>query len=330
MDYVELGFNDDLPVVTTQRELPLPTDDELEEPGDERYVERVWRLTDGTELAVPSVVDVFIDDDGEVDRVVGRAVDTRPAPPVPAYAELPCPQLPRSVRDTAQADGDRWVLGGSGGLFALEVLEAKELEAGPPRWQSPLVAPVRRAAIWPIPAPLLTAEGPDRSWFARSFGEQALRRLEPNAVPAGVVHPQARATLTGLGFPALDGDEPRFLTTVALDRTGLEATVARGHQEPGYRLGTWLGEEVVLDGGSGRVLLASAAGPQLLGSSLRHFMTLVALYVTLRRSDFPTRYEERDARRSLASWAQQIDQPAGCSEPWKAAFDGESDGPASL
>ncbi|MEU6307780.1 SUKH-4 family immunity protein [Streptomyces chartreusis] len=278
----------------------------------------------------PSVVDVFLDNDGEVDSVVGRAVDIHPATSELAHPELPCPQLPRSVRNTAQAEDDRWVLGGSGGLFALDVLQAKGPGAGRSRWPSPLVAPIRPAAIWPMPAALLAAEGPDRSWFASSFGEEALRRLEATAIPAGVVHPQARALLTGLGFPALDGGEPRFLTTVALDRTGLEATEPLGHHEPSYRLGTWLGEEVVLDGESGRVLLASVAGTQLLGSSLRQFTTLVALYVMLRRSEFPTRYEERDARRSLAAWAQQIDQPAGTSEPWKAAFDGELDAPKYL
>ncbi|RSN96140.1 hypothetical protein DMH26_20750 [Streptomyces sp. WAC 05379] len=181
-----------------------------------------------------------------------------------------------------------------------------------------------------MPAALLAAEGPDLSWFASSFGEEALRRLEATAIPAGVVHPQTHATLTGIGFPALDGGEPRFLTTAALDQTGLEAIEQLGHHEPGYRLGTWLGEEVVLGGESGRVLLASVAGTQLLGSSLRQFMTLVALYVMLRRSEFPTRYEERDARRSLAAWSQQIDQAAGTSAPWKAAFGGELDVPESL
>ncbi|MFF1319398.1 ATP-binding protein [Streptomyces chartreusis] len=330
VDFVELGSSDGIPLVTTQREMPLPTDDEVEEPGDERYLERMWKLTDGTELMTPSVVDVFLDNDGEVDRVVGRAVDLHPVTSEPAHPELTCPQLPRSVRDTAQADDDRWVLGGSGGLFALDVLEAKDPGAGRSRWPSPLVAPTRRAAVWPMPAALLAAEGPDRSWFASCFGEEALRRLEATAIPAGVVHPQTHATLTGIGFPALDGGEPRFLTTVALDRTGLETTEPLGHHEPGYRLGTWLGEEVVLGGESGRVLLASVAGTRLLGSSLRQFMTLVGLYVMLRRSEFPTRHEERDARRSLAAWSQQIDQPVGTSDPWKAAFDGELDVRESL
>jgi len=68
----------------------------------------------------------------------------------------------------------------------------------------------------------------------------------------------------------------------------------------------------------------------LLGSTLRQFMTLVSLYVTLRRSEFSTRYEGVDARRSLTAWAQQIDRSAGSSPAWKAAFDGDLDVPESL
>ncbi|OEJ42956.1 hypothetical protein AR457_01380 [Streptomyces agglomeratus] len=330
VDYVELGRIQDIPVVTTQRELPLPADDESEEAGDERYLEQVWRLTDGAGLGEPSVVDVFLDDEGEVDRVVGRAADTRPDAPSPTRSELPCPRLPKSVRDKEQAGGDRWVLGGSGGVFALDVLGAKELGEGQPRWHSPLVAPIRRAAIWPMPAALLTAEGPDVAWFARSFGEETLRRPEPTGIPAGLTDTKARATLTAIGFPALHRSEPRFLSTVTLDRTGLETAGVSEAHEPVYRLGDWLGEEMVLAGDSGRVLVVSVAGTQLLGSSLRQFMTLVGLYRTLRRSEFPTRYEERDARRSVETWAQQIDPPAGTSNPWRAAFGGELDVPESL
>ncbi|MGW7195621.1 SUKH-4 family immunity protein [Streptomyces chryseus] len=322
VDYVELGFTRATLVVTTQRELPMPADDESEEVGDERYLEQVWRLADGAGLTEPSVVDVFLDDEGEVDRVIGRAVGTRPDTSSPTHGEAPCPRLPKSVRDKEQVGEDRWVLGGSGGLFALDVLGAEELGEGPSRWHSPLVAPTRRTAIWPMPAELLTPEGPDRAWFASSLGEETLRRLEPAAIPAGVTHTKARANLSTVGFPALGGSETRFLTTLDLDRTGLALTDVPGTDELVYRLGGWLGEEVVLAGDSGRGLVASVTGTELLGSSLRQFMTLVGLYRTLRRSEFPTRYEERDARRSVEAWAQQIDPAAGPSKRWQAAFEG--------
>ncbi|MFE0357875.1 SUKH-4 family immunity protein [Streptomyces nigra] len=316
-------------MVTTQRELPVPAaEDESEEPGDERYLERVWRLTDGTELAAPSVVDLFLDSDEEVGRVVGRTLDIRP--PASTHPEVPRPRLPRSVRDAEPAGGGRWVLGGSGGIFVVDVLEADEVAGDRKRWPSPLVAP-RRTAIWPMPAALRPAEGSDHCWLATAFGEGRLRRLEWSAIPAGVAHSQTLATLTGIGFPALaDGREPTWLTTVDLDQTGLEPLDAPGHTEPAYLLGYWLSEKVFPGGDSGRVLLASAAGVRLLGSSLRQFMTLVSLYITLRRSEFSTRYEEEDARRSLAAWARQIEQPAGLSPSWTAAFDGDLDVPESL
>ncbi|KUL72894.1 MULTISPECIES: ATP-binding protein [unclassified Streptomyces] len=329
VDYVELGLSDGgVPVVTTQRELPVPADDESEEPGDERYLERVWRLTDGTELATPSVVDVFLDADGEVDRVLGRTVDIYPH--APAHPEVPRPQLPHSVRDVEPAGDGRWVLGGSGGVFALDVFEPDEMAGAPNRWPSPLVAPARRTAVWPVPALPGPEEDPDHSWWATAFGEGTLRRLERSAIPAGVVHAQTLATLTGIGFPALDGSEPKFLSTVDLAQTGLEPLDAPGNVEPTYLLGFWLGEKIAVGGESGRVLMTSAAGVQLLGSSLRQFMTLVSLYVTLRRSEFSTRYEEEDARRSLTAWARQIDPAAGSSASWTAAFDGDLDVPESL
>ena len=212
----------------------------------------------------------------------------------------------------------------------MDVLEADEVAGDRKRWPSPLVAP-RRTAVWPMPTALLPAEGSDHSLLATAFGEGRLRRLERSAIPAGVVHSQTLATLTCTGFPAVDdGSEPKWLTTVDLDQTGLEPLDAPGHTEPAYLLGYWLGEKVFLGGDSGRVLLASVAGVQLLGSSLRQFITLVSLYITLRRSEFSTRYEEEDARRSLAAWARHIDQPAGSSRSWTAAFDGDLDVPESL
>ncbi|MFF4090158.1 SUKH-4 family immunity protein [Streptomyces nigra] len=167
--------------------------------------------------------------------------------------------------------------------------------------------------------------------MATAFGDGRLRQLERSAIPAGVVHSQTLATLTDIGFPALaDGREPKWLTTVDLDQTGLEPLDAPGHTEPAYLLGYWLGEKVFLGGDSGRILLASAVGVRLLGSSLRQFMTLVSLYISLRRSEFSTPYEEEDARRSLAAWARHIDQPAGSSRSWTAALDEDLDVPESL
>ncbi|MGX1493023.1 hypothetical protein RKD41_005282 [Streptomyces tendae] len=52
-----------------------------------------------------------------------------------------------------------------------------------------------------MPGALRAAEGPYRSWFATPFGEVWLRRLEPSFIPAEVVHPETRDTLTGIGFP---------------------------------------------------------------------------------------------------------------------------------
>ncbi|MFE2643661.1 SUKH-4 family immunity protein [Streptomyces nigra] len=166
--------------------------------------------------------------------------------------------------------------------------------------------------------------------MATAFGDGRLRQLERSAIPAWVVHSQTLATLTDIGFPALaDGRGPTWLTTVDLDRRAWSLSMLRATPSRRTCWGTgWARRSSWAV--TPAVLLASAAGGRLLGSSLRQFMTLVSLYVTLRRTAFSTRYEQEDARRSLAARARHIDQPAGSSRSWTAAFGGDLDVPESL
>ncbi|MFJ8363639.1 hypothetical protein [Streptomyces sp. NPDC093984] len=110
------------------------------------------------------------------------------------------------------------------------------------------------------------------------------------------------------------------------DQTGLEPVEPPHSGGAAYLLGHWLTEPVVLEGHTGRILLASAAGPELLGSSLPQFMTLVGLYRMLILSDFPSRSGEgRDARRSVKAWAAEVDPEATASFSWQGALDGHLD-----
>ncbi|MFF0731980.1 SUKH-4 family immunity protein [Streptomyces chartreusis] len=299
--------------------LPDPRDDW----GDDQVRERVWRLSDGEELLEPRVVHQFISDDGDVERTVGSALVSRRYVGSPGAGGPDWPGLLIARSGAEQASEGRWVAYGSRGLYAFDVLHPEELTAGPGFWQRSLVPSPPPTSLWPLPTPV-AEQGPALdAWFTTAFGDQALRCLPHSGLPAGLTDPQARATLAETGFPALDGTAPAFLTTIALDRTGLEPFDS---PEPSYLLGHWLTEPVTLEGRTGRVLLASAAGTELLGSSLPQFMTLVGLYRLLLQSDFPARSDEAsDARRSMKAWAREIDAEATASPSWQAALDGQLD-----
>ncbi|MFJ9122379.1 SUKH-4 family immunity protein [Streptomyces sp. NPDC102394] len=315
--------------VFSQDELEEALGDAADEWGDDHRRERVWRLSDGEELLEPRVVHRFVDDEGRVTRTVGSALDTsRPdSRPSAEHPDWPGPLIARTAVEAA-GDG-RWVGYGPRGLYVFDVLNAGELTSGPGRprvWQQPFLSLNSATALWPLPSPV--AEGGEAltSWLARTFGEHALGRIPASEVPAELSESQARMVLCETGFPALDGTAPTFLTTVPIDRSGLEPFVDPGSPGGFSLLGHWLAQPVVLDTRSGRVVLMSAAGNELLGSSLLSFLTLVGLYRQFRLSEFPVRSaEERDARRSMKSWAREIDPEAAASSNWQAALAGQLD-----
>ncbi|MFJ9589883.1 SUKH-4 family immunity protein [Streptomyces acidicola] len=318
-------------VVFSRQELEGASADDPGEWGDDQVCERVWRLSDGEELLGPRVVHQFINDDGEVERTAGSALDTRRNVGSSAADRPDWPGLLIARSGAEAADEGRWVAYGSRGIYAFDVLRPEELTDGPGLWQQSLVPSLRSTALWPMPAHVAEQGEALNAWFATAFGDQPLRRLPTTDLPTGLTAPQARAILSETGFPALDGTAPAFLTTIALDQTGLEPVERLDSPEPSYLLGHWLTEPVVLEGRTGRILLASGAGSELLGSSLPQFMTLIGLYRLVALSAFPFRSDEgRDARRSVKAWAGEIDPEATASSHWQGALDGHLDKPTSL
>ncbi|MFF4212713.1 SUKH-4 family immunity protein [Streptomyces sp. NPDC001796] len=313
--------------VFSQEELEAPLADDLDDWGDDQVRERIWRLSDGEELLQPRVVHQFIGDEGDVERTVGSALESRRyvASSGAGRPDWPGLLIPRSGAEVA--DDGRWVAYGPRGLYAFDVLHPEELTAGPGVWQRSLVPSVRSTALWPMPRPVAEQGEELNRWFADTFGDRALRRVPVADLPAALTEPQARAIISKVGFPALGGGTaPAFLTTVTLDQTGLEPVELPHSSGAAYLLGHWLTESVVLEGRTGRILLASAAGPELLGSSLPRFMTLIGLYRMLILSDFPFRSDEgRDARRSVKAWAGEVDPEAAASSSWQGALDGHLD-----
>lgn len=317
--------------VFSQQELEGALADDLDEWGDDQVRERVWRLSDGEELLEPRVVHQFVNDDGKVERTVGSALDTRRYVGSSAADRPDWPGLLIARSGAEAAEEGRWVAYGSRGIYAFDVLHPEELTEGPGLWQQSLVPSLRCTALWPMPAPVAEQGERLNTWFTTAFGDQPLHRVPTADLPTGLTEPQARVTLSETGFPALDGTAPAFLTTVALDQTGLEPVERPDSPEPSYLLGHWLTDPVVLEGRTGRVLLASDAGSELLGTSLPQFMTLVGLYRLVPLSDFLFRSDEgQDARRSVKAWAREIDPEATASFNWQGALDGHLDTPKSL
>ncbi|MGW1958232.1 SUKH-4 family immunity protein [Streptomyces sp. NPDC001920] len=330
VDGVDIGTCGGIPVVASEhsggfsrQELEAACSDNLGEWGDVQVRERVWRLSDGQELIEPRAVHLFISDAGDVERTAGSALDTRRYVGSSAANRPDWPGLLIARTGAEAADEERWVAYGTRGLYAFDVLHAEGLTAGPGTWPRPLVPSLRSPAPWPEPAPIAEQGQALNAWFTTTFGDHALRRLPLTALPVGLTEPHARTLLSETGMPALDGTTPAFLTTVALDQAGLEPVDSPGDS---YLLGHWLAEPVVLEGRTGRVLLLSPAGTELLGSSLRLFMILIGLYRLLILSGFAFRSdEERDARRSVKAWAREIDPEATASFCWQQALGGHLD-----
>ncbi|MFE0520458.1 SUKH-4 family immunity protein [Streptomyces sp. NPDC058954] len=312
--------------VFSQEELEAALAGEADEWGDDHTRERVWRLSDGRELLEPRVVHRFVDDEGHVTRTVGSALATRRPNSEPSVERPDWPGLLMARSAAEPADHERWVGYGPRGLYAFDVLHAGELTNGPGVWQQPLLPMSGATALWPLPSPVTDGGEALTAWLTSTFGEHTLRRLPASEVSSELAESQARKVLCETGLPALDGSAPVFLTTVPIDQTGLEPFVDPRSPGSFSLLGHWLTQPVVLDVRSGRVLLVSAAGNELLGSSLLSFLTLVGLYRQFLMSQFPVQSAEgRDARRSVKAWAKEVDPEAAASSSWQAALDGQLD-----
>ncbi|MER6093491.1 SUKH-4 family immunity protein [Streptomyces bluensis] len=332
VDGVDIGTYAGIPVAASQCDGFFDKEDEYDiELGDTEALERVWRLSDGRELLAPRVVQQFINSEGAVERTAGSALETRRhiRSSDPAQPEWPGRLLPDCEAEAV--DGDRWVAYGPRGLYTFDVLRPEELTPRTGPWRRSLVPSFRSTAVWPMPASVSGQREALTEWFATAFGDRALRRLPVAALPAALSEPEAVALLSEVGFPQLDGSAPAFLTTVAVDEAGLTPVERSEFSEPAYLLGHWLTEPIILEGRSGRVLLASVAGTELLGSSLSQFMTLVGLYRLLTFSGFPRGSAEKsDAHWSVKAWAKEIDPEAAASPNWQAALGGYLDDPESL
>ncbi|MFJ9851580.1 SUKH-4 family immunity protein [Streptomyces sp. NPDC101150] len=184
--------------------------------------------------------------------------------------------------------GNRVVVAGAGGLFAVEPAEPaafQGLEAprGLPLSDCPTVAGPTRPLHAPDPAPTDLAE---------LFDEPAIVRTPEDSLPAGLTDDAARRALSGCGLPVMDArglalepDSPEFLSE-ATWADDLESPTTPG---PFFTIGRWMGGPLVVDGPTG-VVLRMPAGPgedglegTLVASGLEPFLTMAAHWITGRQ-----------------------------------------------
>ncbi|QIY55634.1 hypothetical protein HEP86_15245 [Streptomyces sp. RPA4-5] len=340
VDYLESGTHGGATAVAGQRVLPAFHDGAYVIPdGDERVLERVWSAADGTELGTPAVIDLFFDDEGEVESVEGRGEFRVRAEEDPVDAADPhAPfRLPGSVLCHRRMHTGRWALGGRGGLFAVDDLRPASTpdDTGPARWKPPFVAPHTTSALWNIPAELAAPHGPSPAALAEAFGPSACCTLAADALPTGL-DDTTRRYLSDIGLPALYGGL-YFATLAAIDETGLspadwpaEAAIPPNGNGPFFLIGTWVGSGAYLDGATGRVIqdgLSGGSAEPVIAGSLRQYVSLLWLCRATQLSAFPTAAEERDAQRSARKWAAHVDPIVDDSATWKAILSGslESD-----
>ncbi|WP_310723674.1 SUKH-4 family immunity protein [Streptomyces sp. N2A] len=316
VDQVRVQRRSGAPVAVMRRVVEY---DDMGGPLNEQYVESCFALDDGVEVDAKAVV---------------RIPYNQEPPELPEFqadAGLPPPRTPGDYRAIKPAGPGRWVVGGQGGLYALEVVDA----AGPAigRWRDgPLLGPVTRSATWQCPQEALSDGGPSRAWLERMFGGGSCRRLSENELPDGLHNASAREFLSVVGMPYLTAQIP-FVTTLALDEEGLQEyewpddAPEPEAEGPFYRLGSWMGAVVVLDGAGGAVLQNGESGYSsvLLANSLQQFFTLLRLYCEYRTSWLPTVAEVLDARWSLREWAEEIDPATETGDHWDEVFEGDLD-----
>ncbi len=316
VDQVRVERRDNVPVAVMRRVVQY---DDMGGPLNEEYVERVFALDDGTEVGAESVV-----------RIPHTQDTPRPAEFQEAAA-LPAPRTPDANRSIRPAGPGCWVIGGHGGLYAVHAVASADAEAGV--WATgPYLGSVTKAATWQCPEEALADGAPSASWLERIFGGGSCRTMSAAHLPDGLRNPAAREFLNTTGLPYVNGQIP-FFSSLPLDGQGLpefewpDDAPDPEAEGPFYRIGSWRGGAVVLDGSSGAVLQDTESGYStvLLAGSLPQFATALRLYCEYRTSWLSTLAEVIDARWSLREWAEEIDPATETADHWDEVFEGGLD-----
>jgi len=223
------------------------------------------------------------------------------------------------------------VLGGDRGLYAIEP-EPGYKNSHPLR---PLPAVGPRGKITPRPFDEAAAR-PTRARLLDVFSARTAPTLTTEQLPAGLTHEPTRRFLSEVGFPAVSDfyglDTHHLLDTGLMEHTWeggeeFETPVGDG---PFYRLGTWIGGILLLDGPTGRVLRQSRPGAvddrepgdPLAGSSLASFVGMVCLqWEYMLAYSTSGGLDGADLLAELTAWLTALDPAAAATRNWGHVLD---------
>lgn len=293
--------------------------DDMGGPVDDSYIERAFDLDTGAEIGTAATVRVPHDE------------DPAPAPEFHQERALPLPPLPHPGGEVRSAGSGRWVIGGRGGMYSVRTAKTPP-SATDVSLDGPYLGAVTPPVHWKCPEEAHTADAPSRAWLERLFGRGSCRPVDEALLPQGLRDQSARSFLKTVGLPLLTHQVPFFATT-DLGGEGLqefrwpEDKPAPETEGPFYRIGSWTGGAVILDGFTGSVLQDTESGYStvLLAESLPRFFTVIALYRQYLLSWFPCRAERLDALWALRTWAEDIAPVTADGDHWDQVFDGDLD-----
>ncbi|MFJ6749850.1 SUKH-4 family immunity protein [Streptomyces sp. NPDC091266] len=328
-DELVLGVAGGIDIVATQLEIDEDDLDEEVDPEADRYaVERMWRRADGTPLGDPVQVQLHEDDISDIDQADGRAFE--PVEEPDDAGQPPSPRTPSASTCLVKAPDGTQIHGGTGGIYALRVLDPERVTSRP-QWRSrPLLAAHNTAATWQLPAALRADAPPSRSWYESAFGRGTCHPVSPDVLPDGIRHTATVRFLGEVGLPDLDDAFPflAFARPDALTQVAPPPFLPESAAGPYFTVGRWVRGDLLLDGATGRLYLTDVGdgdADHLLSSGLRQTCTLLALTAQRRQSGFTVPAETFDARRSLTTWARDIDPVAAPHPHWTALLSGHWD-----
>jgi hypothetical protein len=226
---------------------------------------------------------------------------------------------------------DRVILGGSGGLFAIEPAPGAAFEG----FSSPNVPPLSALYAAPGATAPVGAPPPSPSHLAELFGADKIREFDEDEIPERLADEATRRTLLTFGLPDMReggmgiypwGDEQ---VEDILTETPWPPDIERPEETgPFFQIGRWMGGALVVDGPTGHVLrLPAETGEDALAAlpaafSLENFLAMVALWITGLRTR--AIIEEHDERSLLPQHVLiallRIDKNGVLARAWTYAF----------
>ncbi|WP_407553267.1 SUKH-4 family immunity protein [Streptomyces sp. Pv4-95] len=185
--------------------------------------------------------------------------------------------------------GNQVIVGGSGGLFAIESTEGKALSGINYSYTEPFSGRYAfTTAVTPVDAP-----PPGPSDLVELYGPRCIHAFPASMLPEGITDEPTRRTLIEFGLPALSNEDGLGIYPLGDSRmdifeevnwpANLDTVKETG---PFFQIGFWMGGELVIDGPTGHVLrVPTEHGEEHLAGlpaahSLESFLTMVALWVT--------------------------------------------------